>query len=162
MTEVAVETLLARGEPARYERILGDIRVGLDRDGHLRRLAEAMRSGDPPPEAIDQLDGSPTTTRRSRRASAERDPDPDPVERLLALIEDRLGSDYAIYEIFLDPADGQGQAWLHDRGEVMGRENYSDGRTKFTVRLDDDKAGQALARFGRSMRPAQKLKAAAE
>ncbi|MEO8572226.1 MAG: hypothetical protein ABI553_11080, partial [Chloroflexota bacterium] len=41
VTEVAVETLRARGEPARYERLLGEILVGLDRTGHLRRLATA-------------------------------------------------------------------------------------------------------------------------
>jgi hypothetical protein len=39
ITEVAVETLRARGEPARYERILGEVLVGLDRAGQLRRLA---------------------------------------------------------------------------------------------------------------------------
>lgn len=39
VTEVAVETLRARGEPARYERLLGEILVGLDRAGQLRRLA---------------------------------------------------------------------------------------------------------------------------
>ena len=39
VTETAVETLRARGEPARYERLLGEILVGLDRAGQLRRLA---------------------------------------------------------------------------------------------------------------------------
>ena len=39
VTEVAVETLRARGEPARWERLLGEILVGLDRAGQLRRLA---------------------------------------------------------------------------------------------------------------------------
>ena len=41
MTETAVETLRARGEPARFERLLGEILVGLDRAGQLRRLASA-------------------------------------------------------------------------------------------------------------------------
>jgi len=41
VTEVAVETLRARGEPARYERLLGEVLVGLDRAGQLRRLAAA-------------------------------------------------------------------------------------------------------------------------
>jgi hypothetical protein len=41
VTETAVETLRARGEPARYERLLGEILVGLDRAGQLRRLAAA-------------------------------------------------------------------------------------------------------------------------
>ena len=38
MTETAVAILQARGEPARTERLLGEILVGLDRAGHLRRL----------------------------------------------------------------------------------------------------------------------------
>ena len=41
VTETAVETLRARGEPARFERLLGEILVGLDRAGQLRRLASA-------------------------------------------------------------------------------------------------------------------------
>ncbi len=39
VTDVAVETLRARGEPARFERLFGEILVGLDRAGQLRRLA---------------------------------------------------------------------------------------------------------------------------
>lgn len=38
VTEVAVGVLQARGEPARFERLLGEVLVGLDRLGHLRRL----------------------------------------------------------------------------------------------------------------------------
>jgi hypothetical protein len=41
VTETTVETLRARGEPARYERILGEVLIGLDRAGQLRRLALA-------------------------------------------------------------------------------------------------------------------------
>ena len=41
VTDTTVETLRARGEPARYERILGEVLVGLDRAGQLRRLAGA-------------------------------------------------------------------------------------------------------------------------
>ena len=44
VTETAVETLRARGEPARFERLLGEILVGLDRAGQLRRLADRRRS----------------------------------------------------------------------------------------------------------------------
>lgn len=36
--EVAVELLRSRGEPTRFERLLGQILVGLDGAGHLRRL----------------------------------------------------------------------------------------------------------------------------
>ncbi len=38
VTETAVDILKARGEPASYERLLGEILVGLDRAGQLRRL----------------------------------------------------------------------------------------------------------------------------
>ncbi len=38
VTDTAVEILKARGEPASYERLLGEILVGLDRAGQLRRL----------------------------------------------------------------------------------------------------------------------------
>jgi hypothetical protein len=44
VTETAVEILQARGEPARHERLLGEVLVGLDRTGMLRRLVSA-RSG---------------------------------------------------------------------------------------------------------------------
>lgn len=39
VTDAAVETLRARGEPARFERLFGEILVGLDRSSQLRRLA---------------------------------------------------------------------------------------------------------------------------
>ncbi|HEY7524250.1 MAG TPA: hypothetical protein VH720_11435 [Candidatus Limnocylindrales bacterium] len=38
VTETAVQILRARGEPARTDRLVGEIVVGLDRAGHLRRL----------------------------------------------------------------------------------------------------------------------------
>jgi len=50
VTEVAVETLRARGEPARWERLLGEILVGMDRAGQLRRLAGDPTGDDAPPE----------------------------------------------------------------------------------------------------------------
>lgn len=50
VTETAVETLRARGEPARFARLFGEVLVGLDRSGQLRRLASGAR-GDGPPEA---------------------------------------------------------------------------------------------------------------
>ena len=79
---------------------------------------------------------------------------------LLEIVEGRLGAEDNIYEIFLDAADGQGQAWLHDRGEVMSRKNYEDGRVRVKVRLTDDTAGQAQARFGKAMKLMTRRKAA--
>jgi len=51
ISDTAVEVLKARGEPARYERLLGEILVGLDRAGQLRRLVATdsrVQSGSPP------------------------------------------------------------------------------------------------------------------
>jgi hypothetical protein len=67
----AVSVLQARGEPARYERLLGEVLLGLDRSGHLRRVtsdwaAEERRAlglppqpiEEPPPPASEQAPGS--------------------------------------------------------------------------------------------------------
>jgi hypothetical protein len=45
IVETAASVLRARGEPARLERLLGEVLVGLDREGHLRRLV--LASGGP-------------------------------------------------------------------------------------------------------------------
>ena len=55
VTETAVDVLKARGEPARHERLLGEILVGLDRTGQLRRLVLAETGanddiGEAPPD----------------------------------------------------------------------------------------------------------------
>ena len=116
VTETAVETLLARGEPARYERILGEILVGLDRAGQLRRLATATLSGDPPSEVVDEPGGSAGTAGRVRRVPAERDANPDPVERLLALIRDELGRPTQRRLVEIEP----GRWWLAEPEDVAG------------------------------------------
>jgi hypothetical protein len=81
VTEVAVETLKARGEPARHERLLGEILVGLDRAGQLRRLM-AAGADDSAPEPDAGNDGGDTGTRRAGRTAegtASDSPDsPDP------------------------------------------------------------------------------------
>jgi hypothetical protein len=43
VTETAVDLLKARGEPASFEQLLGDILIGLDRSGELARLARELR-----------------------------------------------------------------------------------------------------------------------
>jgi GTPase len=52
----------------------------------------------------------------------------------------------------IDPSDGKGMAWLHQRGEVLDRKSFADGRTQLSVRLDGDTAGQAQAKFGKAMK----------
>ena len=66
VTEVAVETIKARGEPARHERLLGEILVGLDRAGQLRRLM-APDEDESPPDA----DGAADARTRSAGPATE-------------------------------------------------------------------------------------------
>jgi hypothetical protein len=81
--ETAVEVLRARGEPARYERLVGEILVGLERGGQLRRLLATDPSGAPEAEAPDAaeehaeehgdvgaLDAGPGTLGAAARAAA--------------------------------------------------------------------------------------------
>jgi hypothetical protein len=58
VTDVAVETIKARGEPAGHDRLLGEILVGLDRAGQLRRLAGA-ENGEAEPDADAAPPGEP-------------------------------------------------------------------------------------------------------
>jgi GTP-binding protein HflX len=74
------------------------------------------------------------------------------IDRLLDSVENRLGKSSTLYDIMIDPSDGKGMAWLHQRGEVFERKAFEDGRTQLTVRLDDDTAGQAQAQFGKAMK----------
>jgi GTP-binding protein HflX len=84
------------------------------------------------------------------------------LEDLRGLIETKLGKDLDVYEAILDPADGQGQAWLYEKGEVFGREQLDDGRIVLTVRLSADKAQIALSRFKYRLRNTSLLDQAAE
>jgi hypothetical protein len=113
VADVAVESLKARGEPASTDRLLGDVLVGLDRAGQLRRLVAdrglAVPTGDRDdrplrpaeserdPEAGD--DGQPSWLPEppgggvgvgTRRAVRFADAPADPVEAILALVGEGL------------------------------------------------------------------------
>ena len=59
VTEIAVAVLRARGEPARTERLVGEVLVGLDRAGHLRRLTAAAGEGPGPDPLVETIDPEP-------------------------------------------------------------------------------------------------------
>jgi hypothetical protein len=134
VTETAVEMLRARGEPARTERLLGEILVGLDRAGHLRRFATASHAGTddealadattasaptdaetvPSPGSGDAVGGgsAPAPASAIRTASSTPAGEPsDPVDRLLELIRSELArpTQHRLTEI--EP----GRWWLADR-----------------------------------------------
>jgi hypothetical protein len=134
--ETAVEVLRARGEPARYERLLGEILVGLDRTGQLRRLlaSEAVEEPidaqpdegpafDAGPGMLGTAKGAATDAASAGQASArpatrtrtftKPAPPRDPVERVLALVNDELGrSDQRRVEE-IEP----GRWWLGERAD---------------------------------------------
>jgi hypothetical protein len=68
IAELAVAVLQARGEPARYERLLGEVLLGLDRSGHLSRVtglwADLTRPIEPTPAvaAVQQPAAGPDPT----------------------------------------------------------------------------------------------------
>jgi len=116
VTESAVETLRARGEPARFERLFGEILVGLDRSGQLRRLAAGWRAGGDGADAdgaesvagadADGADGAESVVESSS----------DPVDRLLALIRDELGKPTQHRLTEIEP----GRWWLAERTDRDG------------------------------------------
>src|SRR5450759_3118660 len=104
VTDTAVELLKARGEPASFEHLLGDLLIGLDPSGQLARLARDLR----PPRADDDVSGwvegaatpqkvvhrgtpPPDRASAAKRATAEdASPDVSLVEQLLDLIRGEL------------------------------------------------------------------------
>lgn len=130
--DTAIEVLRARGEPAQYERLLGEIFVGLDRSGQLRRLIATdppaqdgpVRLVDGPagPPADSPADGTAGSTGavagadasvRTSRARTFTQPAPsrDPVDRLLALVGDELHRKDQHRVVEIEP----GRWWLGDR-----------------------------------------------
>jgi hypothetical protein len=145
VADVAVETIKARGEPASRERLLGQILVGLDRAGQLRRLvaedttdaqdADARKDPgtDAEPSGADDRsspsgrgsDGGDGPSVRVRRTTRPADAPVDQVERLLAIIDSALAAGgRRLHEIepgrwwLADPADrAAAAAPLADRVE---------------------------------------------
>ena len=139
--ETAIDVLQARGEPARYERLLGEILVGLDRSGQLRRLISAeppLTGPDPeqgPGDALGEDQGPPFDVGPGMLGSAlpaardavgpasaaspgirtrtfARPPEPrDPVERVLALVHNELNRPNQHRLVEIEP----GRWWLADR-----------------------------------------------
>ncbi|HET9680871.1 MAG TPA: hypothetical protein VFP19_02450, partial [Candidatus Limnocylindrales bacterium] len=125
ITDTAVEVLQARGEPARYERLLGEILVGLDRSGQLRRLvasegrwAPETPSGAPSrnvrarTQAARWAGGEARAARAAIGAAARTlEPGADPVERVLHLVREELTRPGQRRVVEIEP----GRWWLGDR-----------------------------------------------
>ncbi len=154
--DTAIEVLQARGEPARHERLLGEILVGLDRSGQLRRLiatdqptttepaterdhpapttdlatqsatsSQAASADDRLGDAAPAFDAAPgtlgaaalaaaagATSPRSRARTFATPSEPrDPVERVIALVDNELHRSDQRRVVEVEP----GRWWLGDR-----------------------------------------------
>jgi hypothetical protein len=114
VVDAAVDVLKLRGEPVTFDGLLGEILVGLDRTGHLRRLVRPPAAPESPAGAASGPAGAATgptgaatgstgaananghastgAADADRRASADGKPTspPDHVDRLLALVRSAL------------------------------------------------------------------------
>ena len=137
VVEAAVEVLRIRGEPVSFSGLLGEILVGLDRAGHLRRLVRPPAPAEEPGPATgassaagpDTSAGGATGSGAAATGTARAEGDPGPatpapapsapaapgdhVERILALVRDALAG-----------ADGrrlvqvaEDRWWLGERGD---------------------------------------------
>ena len=68
---------------------------------------------------------------------------------LLAEIEDRLAAGRPVFDVDLDPADGQGLNWLYEHVEVLSRHDAEAGDIRLTVRVTPERADQVRSRFVR-------------
>ncbi|CAN5840949.1 hypothetical protein BH24CHL6_BH24CHL6_07950 [soil metagenome] len=103
--EVAVAVLKARGEPARFERLLGEVLIGLDRLGHLRRLV-----------------GTETFSQTEAHVAAEVERVETPTtEELPAPADDRPAGDRPAEEtdqaLEPDEAAGRARSWLYSSAD---------------------------------------------
>jgi hypothetical protein len=98
VVDAAVEVMKLRGEPVTADGLLGEVLVGLDRAGHLRRLVRSPGTGDAVGDA-----GGPAADGQAAGV--------DHVERLLALVRDALAGAEGRRLVRLDGD----RWWLGDR-----------------------------------------------
>ncbi|PWR25927.1 GTPase HflX [Zavarzinia aquatilis] len=70
------------------------------------------------------------------------------VERLLDLLDERLGQHRQMVELDVALADGAALAFLYEHGEVIAREDREDGTAHLTVGIDPADLGRFEKRFG--------------
>jgi hypothetical protein len=128
VSEAAVEVMVARGEPVRFERLLGEILVGLDRRGDLRRLVgtrtfiESGARSERALEALGLIAESASTDRISHPSPAAPAPTDSPEGRhgvdhvtlLIELIAGELRRPDNPRVIELEP----GNWWLRDERDI--------------------------------------------
>lgn len=72
------------------------------------------------------------------------------IERLLAAIDERLGTADEVMTLTVAAADGRLRAWLHANADVLDSRTDEGGDSVMTVRLTPENKGRLTARLGRS------------
>jgi GTP-binding protein HflX len=130
----------------------GDVAVvlrelGIDPDD-TKRIIEVWNKAD-----LMSADDRAKLAAKSSRTEEERRPvlisalTGEGVSELLATIEDHLSKGRVSYQIDVEPADGQGLAWLHENTEILDRSTTEDGHSILRVRVMSGKEPRFLNRF---------------
>ncbi|MCW2285113.1 GTP-binding protein HflX [Rhodoblastus acidophilus] len=142
--DISHEDAEAQGEDV--QKILAELGI----DPHDSRLIEVWNKIDLLPlEERDRLREMAGRKPLDERPCAVSAVTGDGIEALLEGIEARVGSGRALFEILLDAADGEGQAWLYAHTEVLKRQAFDDGAA-FQVRVAPEARARLERRFPRA------------
>ena len=138
----------AEAQGADVEKILAELGI----DPHDSRLIEVWNKVDLlPQEERDRLRELAARKPLEERPCVVSAVTGDGVSTLLEGIEARLGSGRALFEVLLDDADGEGQAWLYAHTEVLKRQALEEGAT-FQVRVPEETRARLERRFPQRLR----------
>jgi GTP-binding protein HflX len=129
-----------------------------DQDVHdvLKSLGIGDRASADMVEVLNKVDRLPETLRGDLVRRAERDSDVLPlsaltgegVDRLLARLDQKLGSARRVLEVEIAAGDGATLAWLYRHGEVLERRDDDAGIAHLRVGLDPADVGRLEKRLG--------------
>jgi len=135
----------AEAQLADVEAILADLGIDPSDD---RRLMEVWNKAD----LLDE-DRLAATRNGARRRPANATPiivsalTGQGLDELGAAIEGRLAIGRIVFDIALDPVNGQGLNWLYENTEVMRKSTAADGAVHLTVRVAPERAEPVRRKF---------------
>ena len=128
-----------------------------DQDVHdvLKNLGLDDRASADMIEVLNKIDLLPETLGGDLMRRAERDPNVVPIsaikgtgiDRLLARLDEKLGTSRRIVDLKIEASDGATLAWLYRHGEVIDRRDDEDGVAHIQVGLDPADVGRLEKRL---------------